>query len=237
MVLSSMKINDFDKRLVLLTKEKGKLTAFVKGALKPKSQYVASTQSFAFGEFILYEGKNSNSITSISIQDYFSELSEDLEVAYMAMYFCEFMTLITNENVDEREQLKLLYCGLKALIRKKLPINLIRYIFEYKSLVNMGVAPLCFECTECSAEGVTYYSPMNSGMYCERCGKLQKTSRILNESTFYALQFIAATNSEKLFSFLVNEQVENELRYVAKCEVQKNIDVKFKTLEVLEGLR
>ena len=237
MVLSWMKINDYDKRLVLLTKERGKLAAFVKGALKPRSQYVASTQPFAFGEFMLYEGKNSNTITSIHIQDYFSELSEDLEDAYMGMYFCEFMTYITLENADEREQLKLLYCGLKALMRKKIPRNLIRYIFEYKALTNMGVAPLCFECTECRKEEVKYYLPTNSGMYCKTCGSLKKNCRTLNDSTVYALQFIAATSPEKLFSFLVNEEVEFELRYVTRCEIQKNIDGKFKTLEVMEGLR
>lgn len=237
MVLSSMKINDFDKRLVLLTKEQGKLTAFVKGALKPKSQYVASTQPFAFGEFILYEGKNSNSITSISIQDYFSELSEDLDVAFMAMYFCEFMTYITSDNADERDQLKLLYYGLKALIRKKVPQNLIRYIFEYKALANMGVTPLCFECTKCGGDGVKYYSTISSGVYCDSCAKEHKTSKLLNDSTVYALQFIASTSSEKLFSFVVNEQVEHELRYVTKCEIVKNMNEKFKTLEVIEGLK
>jgi DNA repair protein RecO (recombination protein O) len=231
-----MKINDYDKRLVILTKENGKLAAFAKGALKPNSQYVAGSQSFAFGEFVLYGGKDSFNITQMSITEYFSELSEDLEAAYMAMYFCEFMTYITNENSDEKEQLKLLYSALKALVKKNISLNLIRYIFEYKALTNLGVAPQCFECTKCGKETVKSYSSINSGMYCLDCAKSEKIDQVLHDSTIYALQFIASTSSEKVFSFTVNEQVEYELKYITKHEVGKNIEQKFKTLEVMQGL-
>lgn len=236
MVLSSMKINDYDKRLVILTKENGKLVAFAKGALKPNSQYVAGSQSFAFGEFILYEGKGSFNITQMNITKYFSELSEDFEAAYMAMYFCEFMTYITNESADEKEQLKLIYSALNALIKKNISNNLIRYIFEYKALTNMGVAPQCFECTKCGIEKVKAYSSSNSGMYCLDCAKLEKIDKVLHDSTVYALQFISSAKSEKVFSFTVSEQVEKEMKYITKYEVQKNIEQRFKTLEVMEGI-
>ena len=90
---------------------------------------------------MLYEGRNSNTLQSAEIENYFAELRTDVEAAYYAFYFLEFADFYTREANDEREMLKLLYQTMRVLTKKIIPFELVRYIFEIKTVVINGEFP------------------------------------------------------------------------------------------------
>lgn len=152
MVLTAMPVNDYDKRITILTKERGKITAFARGARRPSSQLLAATNPFAFGEFEVFEGRNSYNVTKANIQNYFRELVLDLDAASLAFYFAEFAEYYCQENNDEREMLKLLYQSFRALENSRYSKELVRAVFELKAITINGEGPQVFACMHCPCE-------------------------------------------------------------------------------------
>lgn len=237
-VLSSAPSGEYDKRVVLLTKERGKITAFARGARRPNSALLASTGSFAFGTFLLYEGRDAYSLVQANISNYFSELMNDFGGAYYGMYFCELADYYTRENNDELLIMKLLYQSLRALTKKSLNRELVRYIYELKLFTYVGEYPEVYQCRQCGAkEDLKYFSMFHAGMFCKECKAVAKDGLVLNPSTVYTMQYIIATEVEKLYTFTVSAEILAELRMVMDRWRERYLEKRMKSLEILESVK
>lgn len=206
MILKQNAFGEYDRRICLLTKERGKISAFAKGARKPGNRLAAATNPFSFGVFRLYAGKNSYTVSEANITNYFEELMTDYEGAYFGMYFAEVADYFARENNDERQLLKLLYQSLKAISAPSLPNSLVKCIFEIKAIVVNGEYPGA------------------------------PTDMKLESSTLYTLSYIEAAPIEKLYTFTVKESVLAQLQLVADRYRRRFMNHDFKSLEILKTL-
>ena len=237
MVLSTMPIGEYDRRVVILTKEQGKISAFARGARRPNSPLIGAVNPLAFGEFTMYEGRTSYTIQSASITNYFAELREDVVGAYYGFYFLEVADYYAKEYTDEREMLKLLYQSMRALINPHIPNRLVRRIFELKALTVNGQAPQVFQCVICGdQERPAVFSPAKGGLVCSECSGDVIDGMILDNSTLYSMQYIESTPVVKLYTFTVAENVLAELEKVMDRLMEVYVDRRFKSLEILETL-
>ena len=235
MILSAVPIGEYDKRIVILTKEKGKISAFAKGARRQNSPLMGVTNPFSFGEFELYEGRTSHNVMQAHILNYFMEFNTDFESAYYGFYFMEMADYYTREYNDEKEMLKLLFQTMRALASRKFERELVRYIFELKTLAIQGEAPEVFCCANCGVEGrKMVFSSLNHGLVCEECRGIVRDGIEVTDSTVYALQYIVSSSIEKLYTFAVSKEVLEELRRIMKQYMQNHVDKNFKSLEILE---
>lgn len=206
MILKQMPVGEYDRRICLLTKERGKISAFARGARKPGSKMAAGTNPFSFGTFKLYEGKNSYTVAEADIQNYFEELRTDYIGACYGMYFAEVADYYTRENNDEREMMKLLYQSLRALCAPSLPDRLIKCIYEIKAIAINGEFP---------------------GL---------PNDRMVTEMAAYTVEYIVASSVEKLYTFTVTEPILIELESLSELYRTHFMEKEFKSLEILKTL-
>lgn len=237
MVLSTAPIGEYDRRVVILTREEGKISAFAKGARKPNSPLAGAVNPLSFGEFVLFVGRSSYTIRSANISNYFAELRQDMMGACYGFYFLEFTNYYTREANDEREMLKLLYQTMKALANEKLPNRLIRRIFELRALYINGTGPQVGGCVSCgNKERPAVFSVKKGGLVCRECDVDVIDGVKLHPSTLYSMQYIESRKIEKLYTFLVTEEVFGELERVMDRYCDVYVEKRFKSLEILETL-
>lgn len=235
MELSSMPIGEYDRRIVLLTKERGKISAFARGARRPNSPLMGATRGFIFGTFQMYEGRDSYILKQANITHFFEDVIKNYNAICYACYFAELAEYYARENLDATDMINLLYVTLKALAKAIIPYSLIKCIYELKIIAINGECVDLFTCKECGEEkhNIVGYAKALQGVLCADC----KTARIellpLSPSTVYALQYIVTSPMDKLYTFKLNDNCMKELSEVISIIRKSIIDREFKSLDMI----
>jgi len=211
-----MPVGEYDRRVEILTADLGKISAFARGARKPGSNLVSATRVFALGKFHLFQGKNSYSIKSAQISNYFEQLSADIELAYYGFYFLEVSQYFGRENVEAHDMLKLLYFSLRALSVDSLSPKLVKSIFELKMLELNGLCPDSDRLF--SGQGVYTFADRSS------------------PGARKAFCFVMDSPVEKLYTFVLSESVLNEFVMLSDRLMENSVDRKFNSLALISGI-
>ena len=202
-VLLAQPVGEYDKRLVILTGERGKVTAFAHGARRPNNALMAASNPFVFGTFLLAEGRTAYTLRSAEVVNYFSELPMRQPEVYYGFYFLELASYWAQEGMECTEMVDLLYITLRALMKGHHSLTLIRSIYECRIMTINGV-----------------FAP-------------PETPAGIDESAWYALSFVSSCSLSKLYSFGLSEKAERDFTRAVRKRLSGCVDRKLKSLAML----
>ncbi len=221
MILQTSPLREYDRRVEILTKELGRISAFAQGARRPNSALSACTILFTFGTFTLYPGKDSYRLQSGAIQTQFGELSQDYDALCYCSYFAEMARYFTRENVEASQELMLMYMTLRAVMHGRVELPLVRVIYEMRLMMIEGELLELFQCLHCGTKEVNTLYLQAGGLVCASCAAKDNNLKdaypiILSSDAMYTLQYIITSDWNKLYAFGVSKEVLGELTHFMK---------------------
>ena len=222
-------MGDFDKMLTILTPNFGKISCVAKGARRPRSALLAGSQIFCFGEYLMYKGTNTYHINSVEPIEVFYNIRTDLDKLNVAVHINKIVQEVTGENQNCFNIMQLLLNTLYVISETDKNLDLVLSIFKLRLLSILGFRPNVNECVNCKGkEDLIYFSLRDNGVKCKNCGKQDKSSITISESTYNAIKYTITAPPKKLFSFSIKDESLEEFKLVTKLYFNEKLEKEYK---------
>ncbi|MBC3889817.1 DNA repair protein RecO [Acetobacterium paludosum] len=171
LVIKEQAYKEQDKILTIFTENEGKIQCMARGVRRQKSGLLASTQIFAYGEFVYYPGKNFGIINQASLIEAFYPLRNDLTKMALAAYLLDLINNAFDFYQKSPEILKLLLHVLFYLSGGKAKNDLVLVgAFQLKLVSVLGYRPGITQCMICeSDQKPAVFSIEGYGILCKNC--------------------------------------------------------------------
>lgn len=167
-VLRGFPFGEADRVVVLLSPNHGKVRAVAKGVRRTKSRFGGRLEPFTHVDLVLYEGRNLDTITQVSVIEAYRNLRGDLDRVLAAGTMVEVIDAVTQENESSLRAFLLLQRGLAALDgAPRHPDVVAAYLLKAAHVV--GIAPAFEHCAGCGrSDGLTRFSFAAGGVLCDK---------------------------------------------------------------------
>lgn len=171
LVIKEQAYREQDKILTIFSEDEGKIQCIARGVRRYKSSLLASTQVFAWGEFVYYPGKTFGNINQANLIESFYALRNDLTKLALGSYLLDLMNNAFEFYQKSPDILKLLRYILYYLSENKAKSDfLLIAVFQMKLIAYLGYCPGLIKCMNCgSQDGLNAFSIECSGMVCRNC--------------------------------------------------------------------
>lgn len=247
-VLKSSNLGEADKIITLFSSDRGKIRAVARGARRPRNRLMAATQPFCYSDFLIFEGKNLDSISQCQIKESFFKIREDLEKMLYSTYIAELVNEFLPEGEADKAVFSLVLKTFYSILNNH-DIELITRMFELQFIAMMGYMPNLENCSICGAkltEFMIYFSPETGGALCSKCvsktldhfGAASKAQRCIKikKATVEVLKSFLRISPAHLRVIKLSEAIKNEMKQTLRIFIDYHLEKKLKSLNLLNKI-
>ncbi len=230
-VLRSYPFGEADRVVVLLSPNRGKIRTVAKGVRKTKSRFGGRLEPFTHVDLVVYEGRNLDTITQVSVIEAFPAVRSDLDRVMAAGTMVEVADAVAQEGESSTRLFLLLQRGLRAVDAGGSGADLISS-FLLKLATVVGVAPALNHCASCGrTDELDRFSLAGGGVMCNTCRR--EGSVKLRPGVVGYLSGLA--NADMTLLPPNNPEMSTEAMGVARRFVEHHLDRRLFSLTVLDG--
>ena len=233
-VIKTAVTGESDLIVFVLTRSRGIVRAFAKGARGMKSKLHAGSSLFSYCSFTVTKKNDVCHINEAEVKEVFFPLRTDIGKMALAQYFCEVLlkTLQEAEGEVEEEYLRLTLNALYLLCEDKRPLLQIKAVFELQIAVISGYAPPVHACAGCGAfqTDIMYFNCLTGDLFCAKCGRHAEAPDV-PFAVIAAMRHIVFSPFEKVFSFQLSDALLRPLTSLTEKYLQNCLQQKFRLLD------
>jgi len=247
LVIRETDVGDRDKILTLLTDTCGKISISCKGARSLRSRSIACTQLLCYCDWTLYRGRTMYSLNEAELTDNFFNIRLSVEGYALAAYMCEVAGVLSTENGEDSELLRLMLNTLFLLNRGDRPLYLIKGGFELRAAAQAGFQPDLVGCAVCgrdivNTDDVIFFSPDDGMLLCGECRRCEpdpaafRTYGQIAREVAAAMRHVVYSPAQKIFAFSLVGPAQEQFARVCERFLLYHAETEFRTLEFYKGL-
>ncbi len=249
LIIKEAPMGDKDKRLVMLTRDLGKISVIAKGALSPKSKWVATSQVFCYGDYVVSKGQTFYYIKEAQLIESFFSLRQNLDRLAFATFMLEVAETLTLDGTENQDLMRLLLRGLLAMSKaEEGRESLIADAFVWRVLAESGFYPDLDYCRKCErdmnglalgadpAKPEIVFDFSLGGLICGLCHGSGNGTR-LSSGALRALRYILEVPQEKVYAFTAQEDVKRQLDEVCVGYLLQQTEKRYSSLDFIANLK
>jgi len=219
-ILNRRNFLEDDGRVVVYSRERGKLELVVRGMKKIKSKLAGHLEPMTLSNIMAVRGRQYDYVGSAMSQNCYFNIKNDLDKLIAAGQAIKiFNKIIKTDQVDKK---------IFGLIKNFLDIledsvkgayDLLLWLFIFELLIELGHKPELFNCVSCEKKimpGNIKFDLARGGLICEKCfTNIDRINQLtISENSVKLLRLTEKNDLEKLVKIKIDKKTGGEIKNI-----------------------